>query len=87
MTSTELRSRVHALIDSVRSDELLTHIHDLLSGTGGTKDTGIWATMTDAQRERVMKAYAASFDPANLSTTDEVMKRRKACRWHGCSTV
>ena len=77
MTSIELRSRIHSLIDAVKSDELLRRIHELLAGSGEAQGAGIWATMTEAQRERVLKAYRASFDPANLSTTEDVMKRRK----------
>ena len=78
MTSLELRSRLHALIDSLKSEELLQRVHDLLEGSGEARGVGVWASMTDAQRERVLKAYASSLDPQNLSTTEEVMKRRKA---------
>ena len=78
MTSIELRTRIHSLIDSLKSEELLQRVHDLLAGSGEVKGEGVWATMTDAQRERVMTAYTASFDPKNLSSTEDVMKRRKA---------
>lgn len=77
MSPLELRTRVHSLIDAVKSEELLQRIHDLLSGGGEGKGEGVWATMTEAQRERVLKAYASSFDPNNLSSTQEVLKRRK----------
>ena len=77
MTSLELRSRLHAWIDSLKSEELLQRVHDLLEGAGEARGEGVWASMTDAQRERVLKAYASSLDPQNLSTTEEVMKRRK----------
>lgn len=78
MTSLELRTRIHSLIDTVKSDELLRRIHELLEGSGEATGAGVWGSMSEAQRERVLKAYAASFDPASLSTTEEVMKRRKA---------
>jgi hypothetical protein len=78
MTSLELRSRLHALIDSLKSEELLQRVHDLLEGSGEAKGEGVWASMSDIQRERVLKAYASSLDPQNLSSTEEVMKRRKA---------
>ena len=78
MTSLELRSRLHALIDSLKSEELLQRVHDLLEGSGEARGAGVWASMTDAQRERVLKAYASSLDLQNLSSTAEVMKRRKA---------
>jgi len=50
---------------------LLQRIHDLLSGGGEAKGGGVWATMTEGQRERVLKAYASSFDVSNLSSTEE----------------
>jgi hypothetical protein len=77
MNTTELRSRLHLLIDSLKSDELLQRVHDLLSHSDEAKGEGVWNSMTDAQRERVLKAYASSLDPRNLSTTEEVLKRRK----------
>jgi hypothetical protein len=49
-----------------------------LEGSGEAKGEGVWASMSDVQRERVLKAYASSLDPQNLSSTEEVMKRRKA---------
>ncbi len=78
MTSLELRSRLHAMIDSLKSEELLQRVHDLLAGSGEGKGEGVWATLSEAERERVLKAYASSLDPQNLSSTEELMKRRKA---------
>lgn len=78
MTSIELRARIHSLIDSLKSEELLQRVHDLLAGNGEVKGEGVWATMTEVQREQVMRAYTASLDGTNLSSTKDVMKRRKA---------
>jgi hypothetical protein len=77
MSPIELRDRVHSLIDAVKSEELLQRIHDLLAGSGEGMGSGVWASMTEAQRERVLVAYASSLDPSKLSSTEEVMKRRK----------
>jgi hypothetical protein len=77
MSTVELRTRLHALIDSLKSDELLQRVHDLLEGSGEARGEGVWASMTDAQRERVLKAYTSSLDLHNLSSTEDVMKRRK----------
>jgi len=77
MTSLELRSRLHALIDSLKSDELLQRVHDLLAGSGEGKGEGVWASLTEVERERVLKAYSTAMDPRKLSNTEEVMKRRK----------
>lgn len=75
MTTIELRSKLHAMIDSVKSEEMLQRVHDLLAGAGDGRSEGVWATMSEDQRQRVFRAYAASFDTAKLSTTEEVMKR------------
>jgi hypothetical protein len=77
MTSLELRSRLHALIDSLKSEELLQRVHDLLAGSGEGKGEGVWATLSEAERERVLKAYSTAMDSRKLSSTDEVMKRRR----------
>lgn len=77
MTSMELRSRLHALIDSLKSEELLQRVHDLLAGSGEGKGEGVWASLSEAERERVLKAYSTAMDHRKLSNTEEVMKRRK----------
>jgi hypothetical protein len=77
MTSVELRSKLHALIDSLKSEELLQRVHDLLAGSAEGRGEGVWASMTEAQQDRVLKAYASSLDPRSLSSTEAVVKRRK----------
>ena len=78
MTTTELRSKLHTMIDSLKSEDLLQRVHDLLAGGGEVRGEGVWATMSEDQRQRVLKAYATSFDATKLASTKEVMKRRKA---------
>lgn len=76
MTSLELRSRLHALIDSLKSEELLQRVHDLLADSGEGKGEGVWATLSEAERERVLKAYSTAMDSRKLSSTEEVIARR-----------
>ena len=78
MTAIELRSKLHALIDSLQNEETLKRMHDLLVGSSNTRDKSAWSTMTEEQKERVLKAYETSFDVGKLSTTDQVLKRGKA---------
>lgn len=75
-TSTELRTRLHALIDQVKSDELLRRLQELLTRSKEAEENGIWSTLTTEQQEQVMKAYASSFDLTGLKPTSEVLKRR-----------
>ncbi|TXI78452.1 MAG: hypothetical protein E6Q44_11415 [Flavobacteriales bacterium] len=76
MTSLELRSRLHALIDSLKSEELLQRVHDLLADSGEGKGEGVWATLSETERERVLKAYSTAMDSRKLSSTEEVIARR-----------
>lgn len=75
-TSTELRARLHTLIDQVKSDELLRRLQDLLTRSQDAEEKGIWSTLTAEQQEQVMRAYASSFDLTGLKSTSEILKRR-----------
>ncbi len=74
--SIELRARLHALIDQVKSDELLHRLQELLTRSNEMEERGIWPTLTAEQQEQVMKAYASSFDLSGLKPTAEILKRR-----------
>lgn len=78
MSTLELRSRLHELIDATKSDELLQRLYELLHGWASDKESAVWATLTEADRNRVLKAYATAMDPRKLSATEDVLKRRKA---------
>lgn len=78
MTALELRSRLHTLIDQLKNEELLQRLYDLLAHAGERADKGVWGELGEAERERVLKAYSTAMEADNLSTTDAVMKRRKA---------
>lgn len=73
----ELRSRFHELIDATKSEEFLQCLYELLRGQEKGEETGVWSSLSEADRERVLKAYSTALDPRNLSTTEAVMKRRK----------
>ncbi len=75
-TSIELRTRLHALIDQVKSDELLRRLQDLLTRSKDAEEKGIWSTLTAEQQDQVMKAYASSFDLSGLKPTSQILKRR-----------
>ena len=77
MSSLDLRTRLHSLIDAVKSEELLQRLDELLSRSNEMESAGVWAGMSEAQRERVMTAYRSSLDASNLIPTAEALKRRK----------
>lgn len=77
MGTLELRSRLHELIDATKSEEFLLRLYEPLRGQEKEQEAGVWYSLTEADRERVLKAYSTSLDPRNLSTTEAEVKRRK----------
>lgn len=78
MTSGELRQRIHALIDQVHGEAFLERIHGLLAAAQAGQGNGVWADLSPSERQRVLDSYRSAMSGMQLSTTDEVMKRRKA---------
>ncbi|MBK9276469.1 MAG: hypothetical protein IPM49_18295 [Flavobacteriales bacterium] len=75
MNTTALRDRLHALVDSIRNEALLSRVHELLASAVG--DSGVWSALTVEQQERVLRAHEASKDPANLRASEEVLRRHR----------
>lgn len=76
MTTLELRRRLHELIDGLEGDQLLEQIYELLSGV--QQGQGVWADLSEAERQRVLRSYRSALTGKGLSTTEEVMRRRRA---------
>jgi dihydrodipicolinate synthase/N-acetylneuraminate lyase len=64
-------------VDAIQNEAFLKRIHDLLSSIGTGGSAGVWASLTDEQRERVLKAYEASAEDANLRPADEVFGKHR----------
>ena len=77
MASKDLRDQVHALVDSVQSEDLLRWVHELLSRTASEGSTGVWHELTEEQRDRVLKAHASASTDKELRPSDEVLRRNR----------
>lgn len=75
MITPELRRRLHALSDGLEGDHLLEQIYELLSGM--QQGQGIWADLSEAERQRVLRSYRSALTGKGLSTTEEVMSRTR----------
>ena len=67
--TSELKSRINRLVDNTaHSEELLLAVHDLLSSSEG----GMWASLTDSQREEVLASFMESENPDCLIEGERV---------------
>lgn len=77
MTTIELKSNIHRIIDNIQSEQLLQTLYDFLK----TRETGspgkLWESLTDSQKQEVLLAYAESDDDNNLVSREEVFKSAK----------
>lgn len=76
MTTPELRQRLHELIDGLEGEHLLEQVYELLSGA--QQDRGVWADLSEEEKQQVLRSYGSALTGKGLSTTEEVMRRRRA---------
>ncbi|WP_144017285.1 hypothetical protein [Ekhidna lutea] len=54
MSTVELKSNLHQLIDDIQNTKLLESLHDLLSESKNAKAGTLWNSLTESQRNEVM---------------------------------
>ncbi len=76
MSTAELKSTLHRILEEIEDERLLRAIHAFLEERV-TQETGrIWEKLTDEQREEVLLAYEESENEKNLIDWEEVKKNR-----------
>ncbi|MGC3945540.1 MAG: hypothetical protein QM762_13655 [Chryseolinea sp.] len=77
MSTAELKSQLHRILEGIEDERLLHAIHAFLEERV-TQETGkIWEKLTDDQREEVLLAYEESENEENLIDWEEVKKKMK----------
>lgn len=76
MSTAELKSTLHRILEEIEDERLLRAIHSFLEERV-THETGrIWDKLTDEQREEVLLAYEESENEENLIDWEEVKKMK-----------
>ena len=75
MSTADLKTSLHQLIDGIQDSNFLESLYEILSEQKNAKDGHLWNSLTDAQRQEVMDAYHESEDPDNLSPHSEVIRK------------
>jgi predicted transcriptional regulator len=75
MSTTELKSTLHTLIDSINDSKTLNAIYTLLSNK--TKSVDFWDELSDEQKTEIEESIAEA-DRGELIPHEQVMKEIKA---------
>lgn len=74
MSTLELKSNIHKIVETIHNEQLLQTIYDFLNTNKNNKSAKLWETLTDVQKNEVLLAYSESEDENNLIDGDEIFK-------------
>ena len=77
MSTIELKSSLHKIVDKIDNEQLLQTIYDFLKLSENSQEGQIWKTLTEEQKKEVYLSYQESEDDKNLVSWDEVNKKVK----------
>ncbi|XOV93187.1 MAG: hypothetical protein ACFHWX_00465 [Bacteroidota bacterium] len=77
MSTVELKSNLHQLIDGIQNTKLLESLHDLLSERKNAKAGTLWNSLSKDQKKEVMEAFEESEHPENLTPHSEILSKYK----------
>jgi len=73
MSTLELKSDLHKILDKIENEELLLAVYNFLKQTDNSKP--FWDSLTEAQKQEVYLSYKESEEISNLITWDDLKKK------------
>lgn len=73
MSTLELKSDLHKILDKIENEELLRTIYDFLKQPDDSKS--FWNSLSEAQKQEVYLSYQESENSANLLNWDDLKKK------------
>jgi hypothetical protein len=77
MTTIELKSNFHKLIDKIDNDNLLLKFYDILSRVKETKEGTLWSRLSSLEQDELIIIEKESHNPQNLISHSEMIKKHK----------
>jgi len=78
MTTFEIKSSLHKLIDNLDNDEQLKRAYQVLETITTVNDDGVlWTKLTPNEQQELLDIEEECHDPANLINHEEVTKMHK----------
>ena len=77
MTTIELKSNFHNLIDNINDESILSKFYDLLSRAKDTKEGFLWNKLSQKEQDELIQIERESSNPANLISNPEMQQKHK----------
>lgn len=77
MSTGELRSNLHKIVDRIEDERLLRAIYSFLNERENSQEGKMWASLTEEQRKEVLQSYEESDDDSNLISDEDLWKEIK----------
>ncbi len=77
MTTLELRSNIHHLIDTIQDESVLSGFYAILTKTKERKNGVLWQNLTKEEQDELLQIERESREESNLVTNSEIIKKHK----------
>jgi len=77
MTTIEIKSNFHKLIDNIENENILTKFYEIMLNAKAMKEESLWTSLTQKEQEELLEIEKESQDPANLIDHSEMKSKHK----------
>ena len=77
MSTTEIKTNLHKIVDRIEDERLLRVIYDFLEVREKSNEGQLWITLTTEQQQEVLQAYEDSENDSNLIDDEDVWRKLK----------
>ncbi len=77
MSTAELKSSLHKIVETIQDEQLLQTIYDFLKTSENNKPGKIWESLTADQKNEVLLAFEESENESNLVESSVIFKNTK----------
>lgn len=77
MSTTEIKTNLHKIVDRIDDERLLRVIYDFLEVREKSNEGQLWQTLTNEQQLEVLQAYEDSDIDCNLIDDEDVWQKLK----------
>lgn len=77
MSTTEIKTNLHKIVDRIDDERLLRVIYDFLEVREKSNEGQLWKTLTTEQKQEVLQAYEDSENDSNLIDDEDVWRKLK----------
>lgn len=75
MSTLELKTNLHRLIDSINNESLLVNLYSLLDSLPHNREGGLWSRLSIEEQDELLLIEKESHEPENLIPHSEMIKK------------